>query len=328
MLPEGAQCPKGIRGVKPAGEMAYGQMLGTRKGSSCFLEEVAFLSIWASLQRGARIKMEWVSMGKKKACELGEIKHMKLWSRQLQGIWMVLGQAVASALGKQELMLSASMTGTGCFSRMPLADVAADPLCIFAFLPQSLTVNWENIILPPPLPLPPQHEVLVHPLASTSQAAPPPAQCHAVPGICPPRARWDSVLSAGNRGVTLAAGEWRVYFLCVFSRLYQGCPKTTLPPWPRAIHVQEGENVADLQMNLEGLCNPLAAEWVRWGNACKQQEVRDALVFMGLSSHKRWLLCQGWVYLVFCLRRGVALLPMMDVSFFSPVPTAFQQHPW
>lgn len=159
----------------------------------------------------------------------------------------------------------------------------------------------------------------MYPLASTSRAAPLPAQCHAVPGICPPRPCSVGLCAFCWQwgGVTLAAGEWCVYFLCVFSRLYQGCPEMTLPPWPCAIHVQDRENVADLQMNSEGLCYPLAAEWVRWGNVCKQQELHDALVFMGLSSHKRWLLCQGWAYLVFCLHRGVALLPMMDVSFFS-----------
>jgi len=51
VVPEDTQCPKGIRGVKRAGEMAYGQMLGTRKGSSHSPEEVAVLYIWASFQR-------------------------------------------------------------------------------------------------------------------------------------------------------------------------------------------------------------------------------------------------------------------------------------
>lgn len=187
---------------------------GTRKGSSCFPEEVAFLSIWASFQRGQELKWNGCPWGGEEACELGEIKH----SRQLRGSWMVLGQAVPSALGKQELMLSGSMTGTGCFSRMPLADVAADALCIFAFLPQSLTVNWENIILPPPLPLPPNARSLCTPWPARAGLLRCRHSATPFPGSAlPARARWDYVLSAGNGGGSRSLQENGVFIFCVSS---------------------------------------------------------------------------------------------------------------
>lgn len=111
--------------------------------------------------------------------------------------------------------------GSGCLvpawlgpvaSKMPLSDVARDALCIFPFLPQSLTVNWENIILPTPLLLSPDRRSLCPP-ASMSRAAAPRAQCCAVPAVCPPRAQWDYALSAGTRGAVLSACCRRMIFL-------------------------------------------------------------------------------------------------------------------
>lgn len=72
----------------------------------------------------------------------------------------------------------------------------------------------------------------------------------------------------------------------------------------------------DIQMSLEALCfSPCCAEWVRWGNAYKQQELHHALVLMGFSSYKWRLLRQGWSQVVFCLQGGVVLWLMMDVGF-------------
>lgn len=82
----------------------------------------------------------------------------------------------------------------------------------FPFLPQSLTVNWENIILPTPLLLSPDRRSLCPP-ASMSRAAAPRAQCCAVPAVCPPRAQWDYALSAGTRGAVLSACCRRMIFL-------------------------------------------------------------------------------------------------------------------
>lgn len=166
---------------------------------------------------------------------------------------MVLGWIQPSTPARGERVLGPSMAGTACFSNASIRGGCTCALYFFAFLPQSLTVNWENIIPPTPLLLLPYGRSLCPP-ASTSWEAPAPAQGRAVPTICPPHAQRDYALSAGTGGsrLALAAGEWWVYFPCVFRLLYQGCPKTTLLPC--TMYVQEGENVVDPQMNLEGLC--------------------------------------------------------------------------
>lgn len=122
--------PKRLGCLKSAGEVAGGQMLGTRKGSCPVPEKGAYLYIWVAFPRGTRVKSQWVS--EENPCEVGEINHPQLWSR-------CLGRAVLlqGALGKQEHRLSASVAGTSRLSKTPLSEVAADVLCVFAFLCQS-----------------------------------------------------------------------------------------------------------------------------------------------------------------------------------------------
>lgn len=94
--------------------------------------------------------------------------------------------------------------------------------------------------------------------------------------------------------------------------------------WLCAVHVLQEENVAGLQMNLEGLSFPLGAEWVRQENACERQELCCVLVVMGISS-QQWWLCQGWlVGHSACME--VSLSGRWQTSALFPVPAAFQQH--
>jgi len=109
-------------------------------------------------------------------------------------------------------------------SEMPLQDMAADALHVFALLPQSLTVNWENIIVPSPL-CSPRQEVL-EPSCQHSQAALLLVQCRPGLSICCLGARRDHTPAAGTRVVVLGACCRRMEFLLHVSSAF--CTRAVL----------------------------------------------------------------------------------------------------
>lgn len=76
----------------------------------------------------------------KKACELGETKHVKLERAGGAG-WMALGWILPSTPARGERVLGPSVAGTVCFSNASIRGGCRCALYFFAFLPQSLTVN-------------------------------------------------------------------------------------------------------------------------------------------------------------------------------------------